>query len=287
MCNQGPQPSMFPVTMTLHRSHYNKQPLPPPRALNEMELTDANGSNFTVWVATPDLTVISFALNSFTVTKRGSWLLYQRTNYHNNHASMSVPSPLVTMVLHRLPLAPQSYQDATTATTPLCNVNKMILKSNIASRNITLCVAVPNLTALTFPFTKLEVEKGIWARYSQPNFQGTRSIIHVSDSRYSEEEVATTSSSTMSVKPLMGEIILYEHRNYNGASLVLTASVPNLRAYGWNDRASSVRVISGKWRLYNGVGYRSRSFTTTGNPQSLPRIRLNDAISSVRLLWSS
>ena len=216
MCNQGPQPSMFQVTMTLDHSHYNKQPLPPP-----------------------------------------------------------------------LPLTPQSYQDATMATTPLCNVNKMILKSNTAHRYITLCVAVPNLTALTFPFRGLVVKKGIWALYSQPNFQGTRNILHVSDSKYYEEEVASTSSSIMSVKPLVGEIILYEHRNYNGASLVLTESAPDLRAYGWNDRASSVRVISGKWRLYNGVGYRPRSFTTTGNPQSLPRIRLNNAISSVRLLWSS
>ena len=288
MCDQGPQPCMFQVTMMLHRSHYNKQPPPPSHAPNEMELTDANGSNFTVWVATPDLTVISFTLNSGT----GSWLLYQRPSYHNNHASMSVRSPPVTMMLHRLlgslPLTPQSNQDATMATTPLCNVNKMILISDTARRNIALCVAVPNLTALTFPFTRLTVKKGIWARYSQPNFQGARNILHASDSRYYEEEVATTSISTMSVKPLMGEIILYEHRNYNGASLVLTESVPDLRAYGWNNIASSVRVISGKWRLYKGFEYGARGFTATGNLRSLriPIIRLNDAISSVRY-WSS
>ena len=39
------------------------------------------------------------------------------------------------------------------------------------------------------------------------------------------------------------EIIMFEHSNYEGDSLIITGSESNLKDIGWNDRVSSIRVL--------------------------------------------
>ena len=45
------------------------------------------------------------------------------------------------------------------------------------------------------------------------------------------------------------EVIIFEHNNYQGRSVRLTADAPNLDRRGFNDRASSIRVVSGTWEF--------------------------------------
>ncbi len=51
----------------------------------------------------------------------------------------------------------------------------------------------------------------------------------------------------------VGEIILYDFNNFNGESLRLFKSTPNLGNF--NNDASSVRIISGTWTLYRNANY--------------------------------
>ena len=38
------------------------------------------------------------------------------------------------------------------------------------------------------------------------------------------------------------EVIIFEHSNYVGDSLIVTKDYSNLKSIGWNDRASSIKV---------------------------------------------
>ena len=38
------------------------------------------------------------------------------------------------------------------------------------------------------------------------------------------------------------EVIIFEHSNYKGDSLIVTKDYPNLKSIRWNDRASSIKV---------------------------------------------
>ena len=180
--------------------------------------------------------------------------------------------------LHFVHLTLQSSQ----RTVPLRNLSELEL-SDADSKKITLLAEAPDLTKLEFTIKKLVVKRGIWELYSQPNYGGNPNIVNPN----SGPQFCTTSSSSssvQSVRPLMGQIILYEHSNYGGNSLVLSESAPDLRAYGWNDKTSSVRVISGKWRLYHNVGYENPSVTYTGTESISAMASASDAISSVKFI---
>ena len=183
--------------------------------------------------------------------------------------------------LHFVHLTLQSSQ-RTTMAVPLRNLSELEL-SDADSKKITLLAEAPDLTKLEFTIKKLVVKRGIWEWYSQPNYGGNPNIVNPN----SGPQFCTTSSSSssvQSVRPLMGQIILYEHSNYGGNSLVLSESAPDLRAYGWNDKTSSVRVISGKWSLYHDVGYKKISDTYTGTESISAMASANDAISSVKFI---
>ena len=151
--------------------------------------------------------------------------------------------------------------------------------NSASSKKITVLAEVPDLTKLEFTTKKLVVKRGTWELYEKPNYVGTPNIVKPMTT------LSTTSStfSTQSVKPLMGQIILYEYSNYNGKCLVLTESARNLKAYGWNGKTSSVRVISGKWSLYHNVRYENPIGTFTGTVSMSAIASANNSISSVSL----
>ena len=151
--------------------------------------------------------------------------------------------------------------------------------SDGSSKKITVFAEVPDLSKLEFTTKELVVKRGIWEWYSQPNYGGTPNILNPK-SGLSTQSVNTKSQS---VKPLMGQIILYEHSNYNGKCLVLTESAPDLTAYGWNDKTSSVRVISGKWSLYHNVKHVNRIGTFNGTVSMSAIASANNTIFSVSL----
>lgn len=88
-------------------------------------------------------------------------------------------------------------------------------------------------------------------------------------------------------------VTLFEHINYEGASVVLSADTPDLRVKGaqWNDQASSVRVPAGATvTLYEHINYTGRSVVLTSDT---PDLRVhpgpgadgtwNDAASSLKI----
>ena len=71
--------------------------------------------------------------------------------------------------------------------------------------------------------------------------------------------------------------------NFQGASLVFTSDVPDLRAYQLNDRISSLRVaFDESWQVCERNKYRGRCVVVSGAEGDLRALGLSDVISSMR-----
>ena len=199
-----------------------------------------------------------------------------------DHFPVQVPMMLCRLTRCLFPFTQQANA------TPPHDLNELEL-SDANDNTISVWVATPDLTVISFTATNPEAIKGSWAVYNDTDYQGTPIIINP-DSAVARPEVVeplfTNSNTIQSVKPLIGQIILYKNFNYTGDSLVLTESTPNLGVYGWNDAASSARVICGKWELYQGTNYQSNHSTTSGDPEALSPIPgiPNDSLSSVKFI---
>jgi len=67
-----------------------------------------------------------------------------------------------------------------------------------------------------------------------------------------------------------GDVCLFEHINYGGASLCVSASQANAMPAGWNDRVSSVKLASGvKLELYERNNKLGRMLALEGNNANL------------------
>ena len=92
-----------------------------------------------------------------------------------------------------------------------------------------------------------------------------------------------------------GGVILFEHRDFYGASLRVDNSLGTLVPSGFNDKASSIVVLNGKWIFYKDINF-SSPYTTGGNvaimlergmyPWVNDKGILNDDISSLRAIRS-
>ncbi|MCX7746561.1 MAG: beta/gamma crystallin family protein [Clostridia bacterium] len=87
------------------------------------------------------------------------------------------------------------------------------------------------------------------------------------------------------------KIILFEHVNFSGRSLVVPTDIPDLRQYGFNDIVSSIIVIRGRWEIYEHILYGGRRYVVTANggpfgdgtyPTWTSWGGVNDQLSSVR-----
>ena len=84
------------------------------------------------------------------------------------------------------------------------------------------------------------------------------------------------------------EIILYGRTNFEGPSVTLTQSAPDLRDQNFDNDLESFRVISGTWRIHRDANYQDNSGPSlTVGPGSYPDIqeleRPRNRMSSVRL----
>lgn len=78
-----------------------------------------------------------------------------------------------------------------------------------------------------------------------------------------------------------GEVTLYNDDNFGGRSVTLRGATPDLVAFGFNDRTSSVIVRSGTWELCENAGFQGHCITLQrGEYRRLQGF--NDAVSSVR-----
>ena len=85
------------------------------------------------------------------------------------------------------------------------------------------------------------------------------------------------------------EIILYDHRNFEGRSLTLNQSVADLDDYDFDNKVSAVIVVSGTWELFRDDDYESRHGPSKVlGPGEFPNLSHVDfrrnRLSSVRLI---
>ena len=129
-----------------------------------------------------------------------------------------------------------------------------------------------------------------WILYHHRNFKGSARL--VKSGRYSSapkwKGEANTISSARALPPQgTMAIVLFEHSNYQGRMVVLTASNDHLPSIEFDDTMSSIIVTGGMWKIFEHPGYR-------GNPVTLsvgdyPNIHKShplkgDTISSVRMV---
>ena len=167
---------------------------------------------------------------------------------------------------------------------------KLFELPNSLGLELPLAESVPDLSGIDFsPVGSLRVESGIWAVYSETNFQGMSAIITPSSS-YNTSDLEwkhptppkLKGMGIASVKLLKGQIILYGNSGFGGSNLPLTESAPTLGDF--NKRAMSARIISGMWELYQEEGFQGSSFVATaGSFSPIPRLPPR-TISSVKFI---
>jgi uncharacterized protein YcfJ len=80
------------------------------------------------------------------------------------------------------------------------------------------------------------------------------------------------------------QIIVFENENFQGRNFTSQENLPDLRAYGFNDTASSVVVLGTKvWEICDDVNFAGRcTVLRPGNYPSFNAMGINDRASSVR-----
>lgn len=97
----------------------------------------------------------------------------------------------------------------------------------------------------------------------------------------------TTASVAFSAQA-MAQATLYANDNLKGESLRMTAQVPSLQRYNFNDRASSIVVVGNRWEVCEEAGFRGRcTVLRPGRYNALSDIDLEDGISSARMIEAS
>ena len=174
---------------------------------------------------------------------------------------------------------------------------KLFELPNSLGLELPLAESVPDLSGIDFsPVGSLRVESGIWAVYSETNFQGSSAIISSfsSNYQYNTSDIkwehptspkfigCKANIGIASVKLLKGQIILYDENGFRGSNLPLTESAPTLGDF--NNRAMSARIISGMWELHQEEGFQGPSFVATpGTLSPIPQLPPR-TVSSVKFI---
>ncbi len=79
-----------------------------------------------------------------------------------------------------------------------------------------------------------------------------------------------------------GDIVLFEHGNYQGRSVGVSTDIPNVGTLGLNDRISSVQIRSGTWEVCENSNFGGRCQIVSASSGDLGAVRMNDNISSIR-----
>jgi hypothetical protein len=170
-------------------------------------------------------------------------------------------------------------------------------------------VAVPNVNALDVcGIAPVTASSGTWVTYSEINYTGTSNIIKPESGCNLEPEsecesdlsprlslcdrlvswmFGSNACTILSVKPFVGQIILYSGTDYSGDSLILNESATTLvgRPYRFNDETRSIRVLSGRWKLWTNVNFKGRSQIRNGPcADSTMSTAFDRTVSSVQLI---
>lgn len=150
---------------------------------------------------------------------------------------------------------------------------------------------VSDMRTMTFNNDTSSIRRrGRWQVCTEINFGGRCEIIRDDFEDLSVEGLDDNISSIRPARMRFGdrrrdrntEITLYEDVNFGGDDESFDEDVPNLRHYGFNDVASSLRVPSGRWELCEEFNYRGRCWEFSADENNLIPLGANDRISSLR-----
>ena len=136
--------------------------------------------------------------------------------------------------------------------------------------------------------SSVRVRSGMWILYKDVDYKGR--AFRVTEGDYDigilKHEIGNDVIS--SVRKITGpSITLYEHKNFQGRTLTLNDSNPNLGRENFKNITSSVRVECGTWILYTDEEYRGQSYQVSEgkfdiNMDTLKVYIGNDVIASVK-----
>ena len=85
------------------------------------------------------------------------------------------------------------------------------------------------------------------------------------------------------VRRFGGGITVYTNPDFTGESATFRDDTPDLRAYGLNDKISSIEIPNGEsWEICQDINYGNRCQTVSGSISNLRSMGWNDKISSLR-----
>jgi len=124
--------------------------------------------------------------------------------------------------------------------------NKLI--ENINSNVSILCIPINNqkicqnkLSSEFFTFNIISTKKTVLELYEDVNFNGKKTITYEMEGNY--ETISFNPNSISSIKISNDyEIELFEGKNYDGNSVIITGQVIDLRQYAFNDKLNSYKI---------------------------------------------
>jgi Beta/Gamma crystallin len=151
--------------------------------------------------------------------------------------------------------------------------------------------AIPDLKRLRFNdrVSSISISSGAWEVCADANFRGRCATIDTSVSRLNDLRLNDNVSSLRPVgygyggdRGRSADLVLFSNADLRGDPVEINGDIPDLAAYRFNDRASSVRVTRGTWFACEHANYRGRCEVISRGSGDLRPIGLNDNISSIR-----
>lgn len=137
--------------------------------------------------------------------------------------------------------------------------------------------------------SSISIRSGAWEVCADANFRGRCAIIDTSVSRLNDLRLNDSVSSLRPVgygyggdRGRSADLVLFSNADLRGDPMEINGDVPDLAAYRFNDRASSVLVTRGTWLACEHANYRGRCDVISRGSGDLRPIGLNDNISSIR-----
>tara|TARA_R110002051_G_scaffold277225_1_gene338564 strand:+ start:20 stop:703 length:684 start_codon:yes stop_codon:yes gene_type:complete len=137
--------------------------------------------------------------------------------------------------------------------------------------------------------SSISIRSGAWEVCADANFRGRCAIIDTSVSRLNDLRLNDSVSSLRPVgygyggdRGRSADLVLFSNADLRGDPMEINGDVPDLAAYRFNDRASSVLVTRGTWLACEHANYRGRCDVISRGSGDLRPIELNDNISSIR-----
>jgi hypothetical protein len=126
--------------------------------------------------------------------------------------------------------------------------NKLV--ENINSNISILCIPIDNqricqnkLSTEFFTFNIVSTKQTVLELYEDINFNGKKTITYDMEGNY--ETISFNQNSISSIKISNDyEVELYEGKNYDGNSIIITGNVKDLRQYAFNDKINSYKIKS-------------------------------------------